>query len=115
VGSWIATVLTLILLVGVGCFLAGWAGHSTYQREYEAQRRAGRALAPVGRVDFPVVGGAPPPVSVPVVVAVYLTTPPQLSHLSNGVVIHAHIHPPLPASHEQRWAARVVDPARQLS
>jgi hypothetical protein len=101
VGSWIATVLTLILLVGVGCFLAGWVGHSAYRREYEAQRCATHVLAPV-------VGAVPPPV--PLVVTVYLAAP----HPQNGVVIHAHIPSPLPASPEQGWAARVVDPVREL-
>jgi hypothetical protein len=110
VGSWIAAVLILILLVGGGCYLAGWVGHSAYQREYEAQRHAHRALAPVGGVGLPVVGAAPPPN--PVVITVYLTTPGQLSHLSNGVVIGAHIPPPLPASGHQRWAV-VVDPTRE--
>jgi hypothetical protein len=108
VGSWIATVLTLILLVGVGCYLAGWVGHNTYSRDYEAQRRTNHALAPAGRGGFPAVGAVPPPV--PVVVTVYLPAPnPQ-----NGVVIHAHSPAPLPASPEQRWAARVVDPTREL-
>jgi hypothetical protein len=114
VGAWIAAVLTLILLVGVGCYLAGWVGHSTYQQQYEAQRRAQHAVSPAGEPYFPAGGGAPPSVSGPVVVTVYLTTPTQLPHVSNGVVIHTTIPPAFPASSEQRWAARVVNPAREL-
>jgi hypothetical protein len=101
VGAWIATVLTLILLVGVGCYLAGWVGHNTYRQKYEAQRHANHMLAPV-------VGATPPPV--PLVVTVYLAAP----HPQNGVVIHAHSPAPLPASPGQRGAARVVGPVREL-
>jgi hypothetical protein len=108
VGSWIATVLTLILLMGVGCYLAGWVGHSTYRQEYEAQRRVDYVLAPVGRGGFPEGGAVPPPV--PVVVAVYLAT----EHSQNSVVVHAHSPASLPASPGQRWAARVVNPVGEL-
>jgi hypothetical protein len=110
VGAWIAPVLTLILLVGVGCYLAGWVGHSTYRQEYEAQRRAQRVLAPAAEPDVPAVSCAAPSVLGPLVVTFYLAT----QHPQNGVVIHAHSPAPLPVSPDQRWAARVVDPVREL-
>jgi hypothetical protein len=105
VGSWIAAVIIVILVVGVGCYLAGWEGHRTHRWQYEAQRRASPALVPARPAEFP----AQSPLSQPVVVTVYLAP----GNSEQGVVVHTHIPSPLPAS-SPVWAATVVDPAGEL-
>jgi hypothetical protein len=91
VAQWIGVGITLVLLVALGCYIAGWVGHTAYAQEYAAQYRASRAVTPTE----PTTPGEAPQwafsiVPVPVVVTVYYVIPTQLSHLSNDVVIHTH-------------------------
>jgi len=81
VAHWVAAVIILVLVVGLGCYVAGWVHRDNCAHTYAVEQRRAQSFLPVDDLKSSMVVNPAhiPAGPIPTVVNVYVIAPSQLA------------------------------------